>query len=232
MGFHNPNSELSKINARSHLEKMQVHDWTFQVLKIAKELFEASEGIFDCGVGEQLVQSGLLPRHQKGLGTSLGGLADLFLSESNVVQSTKPLQLDLGGIAKGFAVDKAVEVLQKLGVQSGCVNAGGDLRVFGRSMQEVKVRNPSSPSELISIGSLENGSIASSALYYCDKSKVDIGHIVNPSTNEQILFNESYSVIAPECVYADALTKVFVITKDSQHPCFQRYSAQAIRIAA
>jgi thiamine biosynthesis lipoprotein len=232
MGFHNPNSQLSKINARSHLETMLVHDWTFQVLKIAKELFEISEGVFDCGVGAKLVQSGLLPRHQNSSEAKLGGLADLILIEPNVVYSTKPLQLDLGGVAKGFAVDKAVEALHKFGVQSGCVNAGGDLRVFGTSMQEVKVRNPSSPGDLISMGLLENGAIASSALYFCEKSKSDIGHIVNPFTKEQIQFNESYSVIAPECVYADALTKVFAITKNNQHPCFKKYSAQAIRIAA
>jgi FAD:protein FMN transferase len=232
MGFHNPNSELSKINARSHLETIQVHAWTFQVLKIAKELFEISEGIFDCGVGTKLVQSGLLPRHQKESKARLGGLADLILIEPNLVRSTKPLQLDLGGVAKGFAVDKAVEALQKFGVQSGCVNAGGDLRVFGTSLQAVSVRNPSNLEELIAIGSIENGAIASSALYYCDKSKTDMGHIVNPLTKEQIQFSESYSVIAPECVYADSLTKVLAITKDCHHPCFQKYSAQAIRIAA
>ena len=93
------------------------------------------------------------------------------------------------------------------------------------------MRNPINPSELISLGSLENGAIASSGLYYCDKSKPNQGHVVNPQTMEQIEFSESYSVIAPECIYADALTKVFAIGKDNTHPCFQKYSAQAIGIA-
>jgi thiamine biosynthesis lipoprotein len=231
MGFHNPKSEISKINARAHLESIEVHDWTFQVLRAAQDLCESTNGMFDCGVGGKLVDSGLLPKHSEHVGIPCSSIMDLKLTEPNLVSSKTPLTLDLGGIAKGFAVDKAVEALQECGVASGHVNAGGDLRVFGNTSQEIQVRNPSNPSELISLGSLENGAIASSGLYYCDNSKLNQGHIVNPQTMEQIEFTESYTVIAPECIYADALTKVFAISKDNAHPCFQKYSAQAIGIA-
>jgi thiamine biosynthesis lipoprotein len=231
MGFHNPNSELSQINARAHLEPIKVHEWTFQVLHIAKELYESTNGMFDCGVGGKLVASGLLPKHSDCVDTSCGSIMDLKLTEPNQVSSETQLTLDLGGIAKGFAVDKAIEALQLCGAESGYVNAGGDLRVFGNTSQEIQVRNPSNPTELISLGSLKNGAIASSGLYYCDDSKTNQGHIVNPQTMEQIEFTGSYSVIAPECIYADALTKVFAVSKDYSHPCFQKYSAQAIGIA-
>ena len=231
MGFHNPHSELSQINARAHLEPIKVHEWTFEVLRIAQELCGSTNGMFDCGVGGKLVASGLLPKHSDRMDTSCGSIMDLVLTEPNLVSSKVPLTLDLGGIAKGFAVDKAIEALQLCGAESGYVNAGGDLRVFGNTSQEIQVRNPSNPSELISLGSIENGAIASSGLYYCDASKSNQGHIVNPQTRRQIEFTESYSVIAPECIYADALTKVFAISKDRTHPCFQKYSAQAIGIA-
>lgn len=231
MSFHNPNSELSQINAHAHTKTILVHQWTFQVLRIAQELCESTNGMFDCGVGGKLVSSGLLPKHSERLNISCGSIMDLKLIEPNLVSSKTQLTLDLGGIAKGFAVDKAVEALQQCGVVSGFVNAGGDLRVFGNVAQEVQVRNPANPHELISLGSLENGAIASSGLYYCDHSKFNQGHIVNPQTMEQIEFTESYSVIAPECIYADALTKIFAISKDDSHPCFQKYSAQAIEIA-
>ena len=231
MGFYNPNSELSQINARAHLEPIKVHEWTFQVLHIAKELCESTNGMFDCGTGGKLVDSGLLPKHSEHVGISCGSIMDLILTEPNLVFSKTQLTLDLGGIAKGFAVDKAIESLQLCGAESGYVNAGGDLRVFGNTSQEIQVRNHINPSELISLGSLENGAIASSGLYYCDDSKSNQGHIVNPQTMEQIEFTESYTVIAPECIYADALTKVFAISKDSAHPCFEKYSAQAIGIA-
>lgn len=231
MGFHNPNSELSQINASAHIEQIEVHEWTFQVLRIAQELCESTNGVFDCGVGGKLVDSGLLPKHFEPRDIPCGSIMDLKLTEPNLVSSKAPLTLDLGGIAKGFAVDKAAEILQECGVASGYVNAGGDLRVFGNISQEIQVRNPTNPRELIRLGTLENGSIASSGLYYCDHSNLNRGHIIDPKTMEQIAFTESYTVIAPECIYADALTKVFAISKDDLHPCFQKYSAQAMEIA-
>ena len=231
MSFHNPNSELSQINTHSHIRPIKVHEWTFRVLRTAKELCENTNGMFDCGVGGGLVDSGLLPKHSERVNSSCGSIMDLALTQPNLASSKTQLTLDLGGIAKGFAVDKAVEVLQQCGAISGYVNAGGDLRVFGNTPREIQVRNPINPSELISLGSLENGAIASSGLYYCDHSKPNQGHIVNPQTMEQLEFTESYSVIAPECIYADALTKVFAISKNSVHPCFQKYSAQAIGIS-
>jgi thiamine biosynthesis lipoprotein len=231
MSFHNPNSELSIINAHAHTKPIQVHKWTFQVLSIAKKLCVNTNGVFDCAVGRKLVETGLLPNHSDRLHQPSGSVMDLMLTEPNTVSSKTLLTLDLGGIAKGFAVDKAVEVLQQCGVAVGYVNAGGDLRIFGNISQEIQVRNPANPLELITLGSLENGAIASSGLYYCDQSKPNQGHIVNPQTMEQIEFTESYSVIAPECIYADALTKVIAINRNHTHPCFERYSAQAIGIA-
>ena len=231
MGFHNPNSELSRVNARAHIEPIQVHAWTFQVLEIAKELCEITNGLFDCAVGGKLVDSGLLPRHSNDLHTSQSSIMNLILTKPNTVYSKVPLTLDLGGIAKGFAVDKAVETLKQCGATSGYVNAGGDLRVFGDVSQSIQIRNPRNSSELMSLGSLENGAIATSSLCYCDHSKSKQGHIVNPQTMNQIEFTESYSVIAPECIYADALTKVFAISKDSAHPVFEKYAAHAICLA-
>jgi len=234
MGFHNPDSELSKINQRSHLDILEVHEWTFKVLSAAKEIHTLSAGLFDCGVGAKLVGAGLLPQHEGVSVTQYGGLSDLVLIEPNKVTSHKPIQLDLGGIAKGFAVDKAVEALKVNGIKSGSVNAGGDLRVFGESPKEIQVRSPSHPNTLIPLGSLEEGSIASTGLYY-SKSQDDmntLSYIVNPLNMEHIHFNDSYSVLAPECMYADALTKVFAISQDDSHPCFKHFSAQAIRITA
>ena len=88
---------------------------------------------------------------------------NLILTKPNTVYSKVPLTLDLGGIAKGFAVDKAVEALKQCGATSGYVNAGGDLRVFGDVSQSIQIRNPGNSSELMSLGSLANGAIATSS---------------------------------------------------------------------
>lgn len=230
MGFHNPDSELSQINARSHLESIRIHPWTAEVLTIANEIYLQSQGIFNCGVGHHLVKAGLLPRHCKLNDDAFGGTEDLRFIEHCLVRSDLPLSLDLGGIAKGYAVDKAVEALISNGIKSGSVNAGGDIRVFGDCFQEIQIRNPSKPHELMQIGSIKVGAIATSSLYFANRNTNTKSFIVNPLNQKHIVFSESYSVIASKCVYADALTKVVSISGNTHHPCLSYFSAQAIRI--
>jgi thiamine biosynthesis lipoprotein len=230
MGFHDAYSELSQINARSYLEPIRIHPWTAEVLIIAKAIHIESEGIFNCGVGHRLVEAGLLPRHLNLNDHSFGGIEDLQFIEPILVQSMLPLCLDLGGIAKGYAVDKAVEVLLDNDILSGSVNAGGDMRIFGNLTQNIQIRNPSKPHELIQVGSMKAGAIATSSLYFSKRKADAKSYIVNPLNHEHIEFSGSYSVIANECVYADALTKVVSISGNAQHPCLSHFSAQAIKI--
>ncbi len=230
MSVHNPESELSQINAGSYLEPIHIHPWTTEVLSIAKDIFQLSNGLFNCGIGHLLAEAGLLPKHVC-LGThAFGGIEDVLLIEPNLVYSTAPLCLDLGGIAKGYAVDRAVEILFAGGIQSGSVNAGGDLRIFGDCSQDIHIRNPANPHELIQIGNIRKGAIATSSLYFSKRDADAKSYLVNPLNREHLEFSESYSVIANQCVYADALTKVVSISGDTQHPCLSHFSAQAIKI--
>ncbi len=230
MSFHTPESELSQINARSYLEPVRVHPWVAEVLTIAKEIHLQSQGIFNCGIGHRLVEAGLLPRHFNPSNHSFGGIEHLLFIEPTLVRSPLPLCLDLGGIAKGYAVDKAVEALVSQGLQTGSVNAGGDMRVFGNHAQEIQIRHPSNPQELIQIGSMKVGALATSGLYFAKRDADAKSFMVNPLSQKHIEFSESYSVIASECVYADALTKVVSISGNVQHPCLSHFSAQAIKI--
>lgn len=235
MGFHNPQSELSHINRYAHMEAIEIHPWTARVIQIAKEVHLESNGLFNCGIGHRLVAAGLLPRHINFSNHQLGGIEDIKFLASDLIKSSRPVCLDLGGIAKGFAVDMAVRVLQSEGVESGLVNAGGDLRVFGNTSRPIHIRNPTSPEDLIEIGSLENIAIATSSLYFAKRDQQQ-SHIINPLAHDlSNVFAEvsgSYSILAKECVYADALTKVLALSNDDHHPCFSHFSAQAIRIAA
>jgi thiamine biosynthesis lipoprotein len=234
MGFHYPLSELSQINRWVHQVPLKIHSWTAQVLRIAQEVHKQSNGLFNCGVGHRLVSAGLLPRHIDLSKHQLGGIEDVQFLDSELITSPKPLCLDLGGIAKGFAVDKAVESLMADGIKSGCVNAGGDLRVFGTA-RSIQIRNPIAPKELVDIGLLQNGAIATSGLYFANRDQQQ-SHIINPFAQDEseahIHFSDSYSILANECVYADALTKVLALTSALDHPCLNHFSAQAIRISA
>lgn len=235
MGFHNPQSELSQINYRSHIKAVQIHPWTAQLIKIAKEIHIASDGLFNCGIGHRLVAAGLLPRHINFSNHNLGGIEDIHFLASDLIKSSRPVCLDLGGIAKGFAVDMAVRILMSEGVAAGVVNAGGDLRVFGNQPRPIQIRNPALPEELIEIGSLVNGAIATSSLYFAKRDRQK-SYFINPLANSlaeaHAEVTGSFSVLAKECVYADALTKVLALSNNEHHPCFDQFSAQAIRIAA
>ncbi|QWD94907.1 FAD:protein FMN transferase [Polynucleobacter sp. MG-Unter2-18] len=231
MDFHNPDSELSQINAKSYIETIRIHPWTAEVLGVAKEVYLQSQGVFNCGVGHHLMEADLLPRHFNLNDYSFGGIEDLQFIEPSTVRSSLPLCLDLGGIAKGYAVDKAVETLIANGIQTGSVNAGGDIRVFGDHSQDIHIRNPSKPHELLQIGSMTEGAIATSSLYFANRNISSKSFMVHPISQEHIEFSGSYSVIASRCVYADALTKVVSISGNSRHPCLSYFFAQAIRIS-
>ena len=233
MGFHQPKSELNRINRHAHTQAVDVHPWTAQVLRIAKEIHRHSHGLFNCGIGHRLVAAGLLPRHIDYSNHKLGGIEDICFLTPELITAYRPVCLDLGGIAKGFAVDMAVKILISEGITSGIVNAGGDLRVFGTHPKCVCIRNPKMPSQLIEIGNLQNAAIATSGLYFTNRDQA-VSHLINPLATDEaeihLQTTGSYSIVAKECIYADALTKVLAISKQFNHPCFAQFSAQAIQI--
>jgi thiamine biosynthesis lipoprotein len=113
-------SELAEINSATPQTRLPIADSTWRVLELAQRVHALCDGAFDpC-----------LPSHP-------GRLSDLALSAPEIKSRSAvcrvPLALDLGGIAKGYAIDRAIEALRAAGCVSGLVNAGGDLRVYGQS---------------------------------------------------------------------------------------------------
>jgi thiamine biosynthesis lipoprotein len=113
-------SDLSRLRAASLGARVPIGSMAWEVLRLAGTMYELSETVFDPCLPSQP-----------------GRLCDLTLSEAGLASPwascRAPLALDLGGIAKGYAIDCAVEALRAAGCTSGIVNAGGDLRVYGRS---------------------------------------------------------------------------------------------------
>jgi FAD:protein FMN transferase len=113
-------SDLARINSAPPQTCVPIADSTWHVLRLAHAVHALSEGVFDpC------------------LPFFAGRLTDLVLSapemKSRSALCRLPLALDLGGIAKGYAIDRAIEALRAARCKSGLVNAGGDLRVYRRS---------------------------------------------------------------------------------------------------
>lgn len=225
MSFHDPESDLSRLNRRAASEPVAVHPWTAKVLRKAAVLFDATGGLFDCAVGYEAMQCGLLP--SQGLDRVEAGTfsAVEFLSNERIRFSAK-IALDLGGIAKGFAVDRAIAVLRAHGVREALVNAGGDMRVMGKIAQQVFIRCPGEHRHLVQAGLLRNAAIATSAAdATIRKGRARIPPSSEPTASRAA--DAAYSVVAPNCLLADALTKVLVQVGGEEAGDLAKFGAQA-----
>lgn len=233
MSFHDAGSELSAINRARAGSVLRLDPWTHDVLTLARAVFDATGGAFDCAVGARLQQWRLLPRHPfvpVRRWRDRADLAALELRAGHQVVVRRPLCLDLGGIAKGYAVDQAIAALQSFDVTQAVVNAGGDLRVLGPAPQTIHVRHPASPQQLLHLGTLADGAMATSAPYFSRRQhgRASVCALVAPATGAALDRVASYTVLAPTCALADALTKALAVGADPAAPYFAQFNATAI----
>lgn len=229
MSFHESGSELSRINRDARRSAVPVGQDTCKVLVAGLRVSSASDGAFDYTVAGCLARHGFLPGDEAiPRGASW---RDVEIDERNrTVRFHAPLQIDLGGIAKGYAVDRAIAALKNFGVESACVNAGGDLRLFGPVPQAIHIRHPGMPGRLLHACDLARGSIATSAAYFNAASPARPGllPIVDPAKDAPINDMPSVSVVASSCMIADALTKVVTLRRDDAAPALAAFKAAAL----
>jgi FAD:protein FMN transferase len=226
MSFHDRNSELSRLNRDAHRQPQSVHPWNYAVLKRALQISAASDGLFDISVAPLLVEIGLLP-HSNDLVTQYGNWRSLKLLDNHGVFFDQPMLLDLGGIAKGFAVDQAIHVLRKANCSEAIVNAGGDLRRFGTQHHPLYLRRRA---DLVQVAELRCGAVATSSPHakIPDRLAQPIGCIIDPKQQRAWTGNGSVMVAARSCMIADALTKVAALAGPACQPLLNRFGAQAI----
>ncbi len=211
MSFHDPLSDVRRIGRAAAGEVLRVNPHTWNVLYLARRMELDSGGLFNVAVAPALVQRGLLPVPLSASGPTAHGLMDgLALLSQHRVRVLQPLWVDLGGIAKGYAVDCAVERLHALGVhgwdvQAGLVNAGGDMRAFGALAHPVHLRFLN---RLMQVASLQNGALASSS--NAELSSIETPHI-DPRTGRSACSASTVVVQARSAAVADALTKVALL---------------------
>lgn len=239
MSYQDPESELSHINRCAFAEAVAVHAHTWQVLSTACSLAEASAGLFDITIAPTLTRLGFLPRHPDFPRASRhGNWRHVALLPNQRVQLLRRVHLDLSGIAKGYAVDVAIQTLQAAGMHAGRVNAGGDLCVFGVTPQTIHVRAPQAPTQVLPLLQLTDGAAATSAAYFSARRQAQhqaqhqtqpwLAPLIHPYTRMACNSERSVTVLAPNCMHADALTKVVQADPAQATQILKRYQARAL----
>lgn len=234
MSFFESGSDVSRLNRRALHRSVRVARSTYRVLRHAHALHAASGGLFDIAMAAELVRGGWLPRPAKGPSRSTATTAAIALLPGRRVRFRRPLLIDLGGIAKGFAVDQAIAALRRAGATGATVNAGGDLRAFGRSGQPVHVRLPRAPGTLVAGGTIRAGAVATSGHYFARRRLRDgwRAPICDPRSRRFAGEVRSVTVFARECWLADALCKVVWLGGPDALPLLKRHGARACWLGA
>jgi FAD:protein FMN transferase len=184
---HRPGSDLARVNTAPLHTPIQVQPDTWHVLELARRLYDLTDGAFDPCLPEQP-----------------GRLRDVELAGGSKLVCHAPVEIDLGGIAKGHAVDRAIEKLIELGCSAGLVNAGGDLRVFGDRAEAVLLRRAASYRPL----ALQNAALAISDLDATDRPIEHNGYYNRTGPDPTCRYA---AVIAKSAAIADALTKCVLL---------------------
>lgn len=226
MSFHDPASDISRLNRSAWLEPTAVSAQTFAVLKLALEFSAASGGVFDVAVGRELVQRGKLPRPPGAPEPDPdASWRDIELLSDGLVRFRRPMWVDLGGIGKGFAVDCAIDAVTAAHGGRWTINAGGDLRVSGEGVELVVLDAPDASGGAPCI-ELENASLASSSGRK-DPASLSVESHFDGRDRRMVGQCDFVSVVAPSCCAADALTKVVLAVRRDCAELLGRYAATA-----
>lgn len=223
MSPHIAQSELSLINQSAHNAPVKVGMELFSLLQTAQSFSNKTAGAFDitfASLGYQFdYRKKIKPtEQQRQQATQLIDYRGLKLNsdQSTVQFAQSGMRIDLGGIAKGYAVDNCILLLQKAGVQHAIVTAGGDSRLIGDHRGRpwmLGIRHPRGDQHVISLP-LESIAISTSGDYerYFEEDGVRYHHIIDPAKGRSAREVISTTILADRSIEADALsTSVFVL---------------------
>ncbi len=224
MSFYKEDSEISKVNKRAHKKTVKISKELFSLLQESKKYYNLTEGAFDitfASVGHLYDYRNKVSPTKEEIKKAKQGVGfkhiKLIKKTSSVRFNHAMTKIDLGGIAKGYAVDRCLHILKEAGVSSAFVSAGGDSRVLGGRQERlwnIGIRHPRKEDAVVTKIPIENLAISTSGDYerfYIEDGK-RFHHILDPKTSRSAKNSVSVSIIANESIRADALsTGVFVM---------------------
>ncbi len=215
-----PESETNKINMCK--DSIHISENMQDLLQISKQTSIESEGAFDVTVGKIMYMydfiDEIMPSTRE-IDSALFfvGYEKIICNDGNLIKDDPEIFIDLGGIAKGFIVDKATQYLKEKGVNYAAINAGGDLFVMRNTKTDVwkiGIQHPRNQSALFGSIEVKDRAVVTSGDYeqYFIKEGKRIHHIIDPKTGLPSYNSVSVTVIAQNATIADALcTALFVM---------------------
>ena len=219
MSHYKPESQLSQINAHAGAGPVRVDRELFDLIARSLDFSRLTDGAFDityASVGYLYDYRHRVRPDEAEIDSHLPAVdwRSLELDPANsTVRFRKPgMRIDLGGFAKGYAVDRSIELLQARGIEHASVSAGGDTRILGDRFGRpwiVGIRHPDDANRVILRMPLENVALSTSGDYerYFDENGVRYHHIIDPRTGHSASKVRSATIIGPTATQTDGLSK-------------------------
>jgi len=224
MSTYKPESQLSQVNAHAHERPITVDPDIVDVVARSFEYSRLSDGLFDV----TYASVGHLYDYRAGRHPSDGEIAAALPAvdyrqvevdrERCTIRFLKPgMRIDLGGFAKGWAVDRGAAILRSLGIRNAMVTAGGDTRFVGDRLGKpwiVGIRDPRRDGAVVTRLPLVDEAVSTSGDYerYFEEDGVRYHHILVPGTGKSPAAVRSVTIIGPSATHTDGLTKpVFIL---------------------
>ena len=240
MSIYRPDSEFSILNRSAGIESVSLSEETMFLLSESERFYDMTKGTFDPSIGPlmnlwRLREKGKVPTDQE-IDSTLAfvGLSGLHLDETqNRAFLKEGMELDSGGIAKGYAVDLALSSLKKSGITSAMVDLGGNIGLLGPGPSEngywrIGIRNPLVREDMIAVLQLRDVTTATSGQYeqYFIHEGKRYGHLLDPRNGRPAEMLLSTTIIARNGITADALsTGVFILGPEEGMALVERLPA-------
>ena len=222
MSPYRSNSEISFINNNASIGPIKISAEMSYVIDRSLHFSEISGGAFDitfASVGYQYDYRNKIQPSDQFIKLSLPSIdyRHIKLENEKIHFNNSGVRIDLGGIAKGYAVDRAIQIVQNCGINEAMISAGGDSRILGRKRGKpwiIGIQHPRKENELALVLPLSDTAISTSGDYqrFFIKDGHRIHHIINPATGRSVNSTWSATVTGPNAMTTDALsTTIFVL---------------------
>ena len=222
-------SDLYRFNGSlPELEPVRIPESLLELLTLSKQYYQSSQQLFNPAMGKLIAAYGFHDNASKDeqlvneIRGNLPTMDDIVISGQHATSLNPHLELDLGGIAKGYAMEKIAKHLKTAGFENFLINAGGDVLTSGNPFERpwvIAIQNPFAPGAIASIGLNGNQHLFTSGDYQRFYRKNDelVHHIIDPRTGKPSNNISSATVLTTDAVLADVAATTLMIDGWNNH---------------